>query len=102
MKIKNVDKNNFKDEVISSNIPVLVDFNATWCGPCKMIRPILDEIASDNENIKIVSIDVDKQQELASEYGVISIPCLVLFKNGKEEKRIIGMQPKEYIESFIG
>ncbi len=97
----NVDKNNFKKEVLESKEPVLVDFNANWCGPCRMLRPILDEMSNDRKNCKIVSINVDDEEELAKKYGVISIPCLVVFKDGKEIERSVGLKPKEVIEEMM-
>ena len=102
MEIIEVKKDNFEEEVLNSNKKVLVDFNANWCGPCKMIRPILEEIASNNDKVKIVSINVDDEEELTKEYGVMSIPCLVLFNQGKETERKIGLMSKEDLETFIG
>ena len=86
---------NFENEVLKSEKPVLVDFNATWCGPCRMLKPIVEEIANEKTDIKVVAIDVDEEGDLAGEYGVYSIPCLVVFKGGKEVKRTVGYQPKE-------
>ena len=100
MKVIEGNKDIFDKEVIGSLNPVLVDFNATWCGPCKMLAPVLDEIAAEDK-IKIVSIDVDENEDLAASYGVSSIPCLVLFKNGKEEKREVGFRNKDEIIEFI-
>lgn len=102
MEIIEVNKDNFENEVINSDKKVLVDFNANWCGPCRMLRPILDEIASDEKDIKIVSINVDDNEELAKEYSVFSIPCLVLFESGKEISRKVGLIPKDEIENLIG
>ncbi|MBQ9019109.1 MAG: thioredoxin [Bacilli bacterium] len=102
MKIINVDEDNFNEEVINSKQKVLIDFNATWCGPCKMIGPVLEKIAEQNDNIKIVSIDVDNNQDLAKEYNVFSIPCLVVVKDGKEIKRNVGLISKNEIEELIG
>lgn len=102
MEIINVTKKTFNDEVINSKIPVLIDFNADWCGPCRMLRPILDEIALENDKIKIVSINIDDNDELADEYQVSSIPCLVLVKEGKEVNRNVGLISKDDIESFMG
>ncbi len=102
MEIIKGNKENFKEEVLSATSPVLVDFNAEWCGPCHMLEPILEEIAKDQETVKIVSINVDENEELATEYNVFSIPCLVLFKDGKEQKRNVGFLAKEGIETFIG
>lgn len=102
MKVIDVNKSNFDEEVLKSTTKVLVDFNADWCGPCKMLRPVLDEIAESNDNIKIVSINVDFNEKLAREYNVFSIPCLVLIENGKEVNRSVGMVPKSELEKFIG
>ena len=100
MEIIDVNKDTFDNEVSSGT--VLVDFNASWCGPCRMIRPILDEIAEEKANSKIVSVDIDEQSELAEKYNVSSIPCLVLFKDGKEVTRSVGLKPKEEIEKLLG
>ena len=102
MEIVKVNSKNFESEVINSKIPVLVDFNATWCGPCKMLGPVLEEISSENDNFKIVSIDVDEEEDLAREYSVFSIPCLVLIKDGKEANRTVGFMAKEDILTFRG
>lgn len=100
MKIIDVNKDNFEKEVLKSENKVLVDFNANWCGPCRMLRPILESI--ENDNIKIASINIDNEEELASKYNVSSIPCLVLFENGIEIKRSIGLIPKDEIKNLIG
>ena len=92
----------FKKEVLDYTGKVLVDFNADWCGPCRMLRPILEEVSNEKKNIKFASINVDDEDLLASQYGVSSIPCLVLFENGKEVKRNIGLIGKDELESFIG
>ncbi|MBQ3817241.1 MAG: thioredoxin [Clostridia bacterium] len=97
-----VNKENFEKEILKSDIPVLADFNAEWCGPCKMLKPVLDELASENKNFKIVSINVDDEDELAYKYDVSSIPCLVVFKGGEEVARSVGFKPKEEIESLVG
>ena len=102
MKIINGNNDNFNKEVIESNTKVLVDFNATWCGPCRMLGPILEEISNELDNVKIVSVDVDENDELAASYGVSSIPCLVLFKDGKEDKRCVGFRNKDEVIEFIG
>ena len=88
----------FEKEVLNYEGKVLVDFNATWCGPCRMLKPVLDEIAKDK---KIIAIDVDQNEELAITYGIQSIPCLILFENGKEIKRSVGLIPKVDIESLF-
>ena len=88
----------FEKEVLNYEGKVLVDFNATWCGPCRMLKPVLDEISKDK---KVVAIDVDNNEELAITYGIQSIPCLILFENGKEIKRSVGLIPKSDIESLF-
>lgn len=100
MAILEVNKDNFEKEVLNSETKVLVDFNANWCGPCKMLRPILDEVAGNN--VKIVSINIDDESDLVEKYNVSSIPCLVLFDKGIEVKRNIGLISKDEIESMIG
>ena len=97
--IKEINKDNFNDIVLNSKEKILVDFNANWCGPCRMLKPILEEIA---DKYNIVSVNIDDEDELADTYSVSSIPCLVLFENGKEVKRNIGLISKEELESFLG
>ena len=97
-----VNKDNFNKEVLQSDKRVLVDFNAEWCGPCKMMKPVLEEISQSKNEIKIVSINVDDEDELASKYNVSSIPCLVLIENGKEINRSIGLISRSELDSFIG
>lgn len=92
---------NFNDEVINSDKPVLVDFWASWCGPCKMLSPVISEIAKENQSIKVGKINVDEQQKLAYEYGIQSIPTLVLFKDGKPVDTSIGYVSKSHIEDMI-
>ena len=94
-------KSNFKD-IINSEIPVLVDFFADWCGPCKMLAPILTDVKADlGESVKIVKIDVDKNQPLASQYQVRGVPTLILFKNGKQLWRQSGVLQKDELVSII-
>ena len=102
MKIIDVNKNNFEIEVLNSNKPVLVDFNADWCGPCQMLKPIIEELSDERSDCKFVSINIDDEEELAEKYNVVSIPCLVYFKNGQEVNRSLGLKPKEEIEKLIG
>ena len=97
-----INKDNFEEEVLKSDIPVLVDFNADWCGPCKMLKPILEEVADSSKNTKVVSVNIDDEDELAEKYDVSSIPCLVLFKEGKEINRSIGLKSKSDIDEMIG
>lgn len=99
--IKEIKENEFEKEVLNSNEKILVDFYASWCGPCKMLRPILEDLANERKNINIVSIDVDEADELARKYGIMSIPCLIVFQNGKEIERSIGLKSKDEIEEMI-
>lgn len=93
---------NFENEVINSEIPVLVDFWATWCGPCRMIAPIIEEIAEEYAGkIKVGKVNVDEQEELAIKFGISSIPTLLLFKNGQVVKKTLGYMPKDAVEKFI-
>ncbi len=101
MAVIEVTKDNFEKEVLKSEIPVLVDFNASWCGPCKSMRPMLDELANNNTKYKIVSVDIDEDDELVEEYEVASIPCLVVFKDGVETNRNVGLIPKDSIAALM-
>ncbi len=94
-------KENFKQEVLEANMPVLVDFWATWCGPCQMVGPIIEEIAGEVTDAKICKVDVDKNPELAKEYRVMSIPTLMVFKNGEAVKREVGAKPKDEILDML-
>lgn len=101
MEVK-ITESNFKEEVLNSSKPVLVDFWATWCGPCKMLSPVIEEIAAEkSETLKVGKINVDEEPALATQFGVVSIPMLVLFKNGEAVKTSVGYQPKEEILKFI-
>ena len=101
MEIKKITTENFQQEVINSKIPVLLDFYADWCGPCKMLTPFLEEIASEREDIQIGKVNVDENMELALQFQVSSIPLLVLMKNGEAAGRLLGFRPKEQILALI-
>ena len=88
---------NFEAEVIQSDKPVLVDFFAPWCGPCRMLSPIIDEIAEERTDVKVCKINTDEQEELAMRFGIMSIPTLIVFKNGEIVKKTMGVQPKAAI-----
>ena len=102
MAVKEINSAGFAAEVLQSDKPVLVDFYATWCGPCKMLRPTLEALSDDRQDVNFVSIDVDDARDLAMEYNVSSIPCVVLFKDGKEADRSVGLVPREVLEDFLG
>ncbi len=97
----NVTKNNFEEDVLKSEAPVLLDFWATWCGPCQMIAPVIEEIARENTNIKVGKINVDEEGELAGAFGISSIPTLVVLKEGKIINQMVGFHSKEEILSMI-
>ena len=101
MSLLHITRDNFEAEVLKSEKPVLVDFFATWCGPCRMVAPVLEEIAEENENIKVVKIDVDQEPGLAQKFGVTSIPLLVVIKDGKVVNQSLGAKPKDQILSMI-
>lgn len=102
MSVVKVNSEEFEKEVLKAKSNVLVDFNADWCGPCKMLGPIIEEEAKENDKVKFVSVNIDDNEELAEQYNVFTIPCLVLFKDGKEEKRNVGFIQKDVLEEFIG
>ena len=97
MAVINITLENFEEEVIKSEKTVLVDFWAPWCGPCRMLSPIVDEIADERSDIKVGKVNVDEQEELAMRYGIMSIPTLIVFKNGEVVKKTMGVQPKAAI-----
>ncbi len=96
-----INKNNFNEEVLRSDKPVLLDFWASWCGPCRMVGPILDEIAEEREDIKVCKINVDEEPELASEYQIMSIPSLMVIEGGKIVNRSVGAKPKAQILAML-
>lgn len=96
-----VTSENFESEVLNSGKPVLVDFWASWCGPCRMLSPIVDEIAEEVQTIKIGKVNVDEQQDLAGKFGVMSIPTLILFKNGQPVNKSVGAKSKAALLDFI-
>ena len=96
-----VNKNNFNQEVLNSDKPVLMDFWAPWCGPCRMVVPLVEEIAKERSDIKVVKINVDEEQELAMQFGVMSIPTLVVMKNGKIVNQVAGARPKAQILAML-
>lgn len=101
MSVVKVTLDNFDQEVLNSNVPVLVDFWAEWCGPCKMLSPVVDKIAESADGFKVAKVNVDDEAGLAMRYQVVSIPTLIVFKDGKEAKRNVGVITEEEILSLI-
>ena len=101
MSILNITKENFQQEVLESKKPVLLDFWATWCGPCQMIAPIVHEVAEENEHITVGKVNVDEEMELAIKYGISSIPTLLVFENGQVTQTAVGLRSKEQIEKML-
>ena len=101
MKALHINKDNFHKEVLNSEKPVLLDFFASWCGPCRMVAPILDEIAAERQDIKVCKVDIDEQPELASRYRVMSVPMLMVMKEGKIVEQSIGARPKHQILAMM-
>ena len=102
MSVLHVTKQNFSEEVMNSDKPVLLDFWAPWCGPCRMVGPILDEIAAERSDIKVCKVNVDEEVELAATFRVASIPTLLVIKNGKVVNQSIGARPKQQILELLG
>ena len=101
MAVITINKDNFVSEVTQSDKPVLLDFWATWCGPCRMVSPIVDEIAEERTDIKVGKINIDEQMELAQQFGVMSIPTLVVIKNGQITNKSVGAIPKAQILNLL-
>jgi len=99
--LQDVSDANFQAEVIESDAPVLVDFWAPWCGPCRVVAPVLEEIASERPDLRIVKLNVDDNQQTAAQFDVLSIPTMILFKNGEVAKKIVGAYPKRKLEAEI-
>ena len=97
-----ITKENFDSEILKAEGTVLVDFWATWCGPCRMLSPIVDEVASERPDVKVGKINVDEQPELAQQFGIMSIPTLLVFKNGEKVQESVGLIPKEKVEALLG
>jgi thioredoxin len=96
-----VTDNNFQAEVIESDTPVLVDFWAPWCGPCRVVAPVLEEIASERDDVRIVKLNVDENQQTAAQYEVLSIPTMILFRDGQVATKVVGAMPRKRLEAQL-
>ena len=101
MSVQTITKENFEETVLRSEQPVLVDFWAPWCGPCRMVSPIVDEIAAERDDIAVGKVNVDEQPELAMQFGVMSIPTLLVFKNWEVAQKAVGARPKEELLALL-
>ena len=101
MNVLKITNNNFEEEVLNSDKSVIIDFYADWCGPCRMMSPIIDNIAEENSDIKVGKVNVDESQEIAIKYNIMSIPTIIIFKEGKEYKKFVGVTSKENILSGL-
>ena len=100
--VNKVDQSNFDEKVLKSSNPVLVDFWAEWCGPCRALAPVLDEVATElGEKVTVVKVNVDENGDLAQQYGIRGIPTMIFFKNGQAAKTLVGLQPKEEIKKSL-
>ena len=102
MAVVTITKENFEQEVLQSAKPVLLDFWASWCGPCRMLSPVVDEVAEERTDVKVGKVNVDEQPELAGEFGVMSIPTLLVFEQGKLVRQAVGARPKASVLSCLG
>ena len=102
MAVKTVTEETFEAEVRNAAVPVLADFYADWCAPCRMLRPALEQLSEERSDVKVVAVNIDENPELADDFDVTSIPCVILFKNGAEADRSIGLVPKEMLEALLG
>lgn len=101
MEVKNINEQEFENEVLKLDIPVLVDFWAPWCGPCKMLGPIVEQVAQKTQGVKVVKLNVDDAISTAQKYGVVSIPTLIVFNGGKEVKRSVGLISEQQVSELI-
>ena len=101
MSVLTVTRDNMQTEVLNAKQTVLLDFWAPWCGPCRMLSPLVDQVAGEHPEIKVVKVNIDEEQELAAQFGIMSIPTLVVVKNGREARRAVGMMPKAEILALV-
>ena len=101
MEVEKVTRDSFEQSVLKSEKPELVDFYADWCGPCKMLSPVVEQIAEESDAYRVCKVNVDEAMDIAAEYGVVSIPTLVVFKNGEASARTVGVQPKQAILQML-
>ena len=102
MAVINITKENFEQEVLQSTKPVLLDFWASWCGPCRMLSPVVDEVAEERTDVKVGKVNVDEQPDLAAQFGVMSIPTLLVFEQGKLVRQAVGARPKAGVLELLG